>query len=269
MHIKRVSQRWTAKFEVKPGSWVFVPTDETLKYGNIIKKSIESKWSPPNYYYHLRDGGHVKALMSHINHQFFIHLDILNYFGCINKSRVTRALKRYWSYSEARDIASQSTVRDPSISSHIKFILPFGFVQSPIIASLCLQTSKLGRYLSKLNMLSEVSVSVYMDDIIISSNDINKLNIIINRIRPIAEFSKFPLNPNKEQGPSDSITAFNIELSKGFFQITEERLEEFKIAYQESDNFNVLNGILGYVATVNQDQLKEILHDMCHITKDS
>lgn len=115
--------RWISKFELKPGSWVYVPTDESVEYGDALKQTLEEKWHPPKIYYHLRDGGHVKALESHIECHYFVHLDISNFFGCINRSRVTRCLKSYWSYSEAREIAINSTVRDPS-SRLKKYILP-------------------------------------------------------------------------------------------------------------------------------------------------
>lgn len=257
--MNKIIQRWSSKFQIKPGSWIFVPTDETMKYGHSIKIAIEARWAPPNYYYHLRDGGHVKALSSHLDHEFYIHLDISNFFGCINKTRVTRSLKRFWSYDKARNMATQSTVRDPNCTKKAKYILPFGFVQSPIIASLCLRNSKLGRYLSKINMKPEISVSVYMDDIIISSNDIGQLTATLDEIKPISELSKFPLNPKKEEGPAESITAFNIKLSKGALELTNERLATFKTAYRETDDSNILNGIVGYVSTVNQDQASEIL----------
>ncbi|MEZ0122390.1 MAG: reverse transcriptase domain-containing protein [Candidatus Reddybacter sp.] len=254
----KITQRWSSKFQVKPGSWVFVPTDDTVTYGNSIKVAIETRWVPPNFYYHLRDGGHVKALTSHLEHEFHIHLDICNFFGCINKSRITRCLKRYWSYNKARDIASESTVRDPSLPQKARYILPFGFVQSPIIASLCLSHSKLGRYLSGINKKPGFSVSIYMDDIIISSNNIGQLFFILEEIKMISERSKFPLNQKKEEGPATRITAFNIELSKGVLRLTDERLLAFKNAYQKSENLNVLSGIVGYVSTINKTQASEI-----------
>jgi hypothetical protein len=92
---------------------VFVPTRETINSGESIKNKIESWWRPPKFYYHLRDGGYVKGLESHLNHDYFLHLDIRNFFGCINKSRVTRCLKKYWAYDQARQIASESTVKNP------------------------------------------------------------------------------------------------------------------------------------------------------------
>lgn len=56
------SSNWLSKFEIKRNSWVFVPTKDTIVYGKEIKQIIESNWSIPKYYFHLRSGGHVKAL---------------------------------------------------------------------------------------------------------------------------------------------------------------------------------------------------------------
>lgn len=253
------NSRWSSKFEIKPGSWVFVPTDETVEYGQKVKKAIENGWSPPGFYYHLRDGGHVQALSSHMNNDFFIHLDISNFFGCINKSRVTRCLKGFYRYNQAREIAVESTVRDPNSPLIEKYILPFGFVQSPLIASLCLQKSRLGRYLSDLSSMSAYKVSVYMDDIVISSSSDTGLSNVLHEIKLIAEKAGFPMNEAKEEGPAGKITAFNIELTKGVLALTESRLQDFIAAYRETDNFNVISGIVGYVTTVNKGQASKIV----------
>ena len=135
--------RWISKFQIKENSWVFVPTEETIQYGLTIKHLIEKKWAVPKYYYHLRNGGHIKALQKHTSNKYFIHLDIQDFFGHINRSRVTRCMKYYLSYKKARKIAVESTVRLPE-SATKKYILPFGFVQSPIISSICLNKSALG-----------------------------------------------------------------------------------------------------------------------------
>lgn len=251
--------RWSSKFEIKPGSWVFVPTADTVRYGKKIKQSIEDRWSSPIFYYHLRNGGHVQALSSHIGNDFFVHLDISDFFGCINKSRVTRCLKGFYPYNKAREIAIESTVRDPNNSNIKKYILPFGFVQSPLIASLCLQRSRLGRYLSDLNKMEDFKVSVYMDDIVISSSHDVDLSNVLREVKEIAEKAGFPLNSAKEEGPAGKITAFNIELSKNTLALTDERLQEFIMAYRETDNLNVKSGIVGYVTTVNKDQAAKIV----------
>lgn len=252
-----MEQRWTSKFELKPGSWVFVPTGDQVLYGSEVKKAIESRWTPPNFYFHLRDGGHVKALKSHLHHNYFLHLDISNFFGSFNRSRVTRCLKGLFSYDQSRGMALQSTVKNPS-SSPNDFILPFGFVQSPIIASLCLAKSRLGKYLGAINANPIFSVSVYMDDIIISSDVLEELQSVLTEIKPISEKSRFSFNQNKQEGPSSRITAFNIELSNELLQLTIERLKEFQKVYRETDNVHVLNGIVGYVESVNKEQSLEL-----------
>lgn len=254
----RTKQRWSSKFQVKSGSWIFVPTHEMTLYGSAIKESIESFWTPPPFYFHLRNGGHVKALESHLIHNTYLHLDISNFFGCVNKSRVTRCLKEYYGYEKARSIALTSTVIDPNNKKTGKSILPFGFVQSPIIASICLHKSKLGKYLFDINKMNNVTVSVYMDDITISSNCLKTLSTIMAAIEPISEASRFHLNKLKQEGPSNKITAFNIEISQGRLALTANRLQEFKAAYKSSDNLNVLHGIIGYVETVNIQQSSEL-----------
>ena len=252
--MKVSSPRWVSKFQIKPNSWVFVPTEEMIQYGLILKQSIEKHWIPPNYYYHLRDGGHVKALKVHIESQFFIFIDIQNFFGSINRSRVTRCIKDCFGYDVAREIAIKSTVK-----SQNKFILPFGFVQSPIIASLCLYKSRLGTYLHKLKRKKIANVSVYMDDIIISDNDVEPLRDIMDEITDVAIRAGFVFNRDKTLEPSEKITAFNINLSHGSLEIQEERFKEFCTTYAKSESDDQRQGILNYILSVNKAQADKII----------
>lgn len=252
-------ERWNSKFQIKEDVWVFVPTEETIVAGLQIKKLIEDYWSPPEHYYHLQKGGHVRALQKHIKHKFFIHLDIQNFFGQINKSRVTRSLKEHLSYEKAREISVESTVRLP-ISTEIKFILPFGFVQSPIIASVCLNKSALGRYLSRLEHRKGFAVSVYMDDILVSGNDAENLKIELAKIELVANRSGFPLNTKKQEGPDVCVTAFNIQLSQGLLEIIPSKFQEFATTYLNSENENQRAGILNYIFSINHVQADLLLH---------
>jgi len=246
--------RWISRFEIKPNAWVFVPTSEFIRYGTEIKQTVAKRWHSPRYYYHLRDGGHVSALKKHIKHKHFIHLDIQNFFGQINRSRATRCLKDYFSYSEARKIAIKSTVALPR-SAIKKYILPFGFVQSAIIASLCLHKSTLGKHLHQLAKKSDLTVSVYMDDIIISSNNQHQLEEVLVSVEVAAEKAGFPLNKTKQEGPCDQITAFNILLTENELKITDERLDEFIEAYKASTNPNQKDGIFNYINCINSNQV--------------
>jgi len=230
-----------------------VPTPEFIEYGTEIKQIIAKRWCSPNYYYHLRNGGHVSALKKHLKHQYFIHLDIQNFFGQINRSRATRCLKEYLSYSEARTIAIKSTVALPR-SDKKKYILPFGFVQSTVIASLCLHKSTLGKCLHQLAKQNDLSVSVYMDDIIISSNNLQRLEEVLVSVEAAAEKAGFPLNKAKQEGPCNTITAFNILLTENELEITEARLNEFIEAFKASTNPNQKDGISNYISCVNTKQ---------------
>lgn len=243
---------WDSKFELKPGVWVFVPTKQSVDDGRAIKLAVSQLWSPPKNYFHLRAGGHVKALESHLDNSIFVHLDIKNFFGSINKTRVTRCLKGLFSYVDARAIANASTVIHPSDKN---LILPFGFVQSPILASLCLAKSALGRCIRLLPKKHPgLVISVYVDDIILSCNDEATLRSAITEIRQAATRSAFELNAAKEEGPAPKITAFNIELSNTCLEVNPERFAQFVLAFSQSSNSFERNGIHSYVNSLNPTQ---------------
>lgn len=252
-----MSQKWDSRFELKPGSWVFVPTDESRQTGIDIKAALEGRWRPPKNYFHLREGGHVAAVKSHVENKCFVHLDIQDFFGSINRTRVTRCLKDRFGYAQAREIANQSTVVHPEREGR-QFILPFGFVQSPLIASICLYQSALGACLKRLGGRG-ITVSVYVDDILISGPDESHLLPALEQIKQAAERAGFSLNASKEEGPSASISAFNIELSHQSLAIAPERWAEFAEAFKASESEHQKHGILGYINSVNGDQGAELI----------
>lgn len=247
--------KWRTRFQLKPGSWVFVPSEETIDKGLEIKRAIEERWKPPGYYFHLRNGGHVRALQSHLSHTSFVHLDIRDFFGSINRTRVTRCLKEFFGYPDARAMANESTVFYPEDKSR-RTILPFGFVQSPIISSICLYQSALGRCLHRLSQSKNVRVSVYVDDIVLSSIDHELSAEALKKVTEAANRSGFALNTEKQEGPTASITAFNIDLSQHALFVEPSRFAKFLASYEESDSEFQKNGILGYVASVNAGQAK-------------
>lgn len=246
-------ERWISKFQIKENSWVFVPTEETIQYGLEIKKIIEENWEPPKYFYHLASGGHVKALQQHLKYKYFLHLDIQNFFGNINRSRVTRCLKDFLPYDDARKMAIESTVRLPE-SDPKKYILPFGFVQSPILSSICLDKSALGTRMRTVSRKKDMGISIYMDDIILSSNSHTALSDQLEIFESASTRSKFPLNKTKQEGPGPEMTAFNIQLSHDLLEITEEKLKELLDKFELSENEHQRAGIYNYALSVNVNQ---------------
>lgn len=251
-----MSTKWSNKFELKPGRWVFVPTDEFAQLGARIKRTVDARWKRPAYYYHLQPGGHLSALRAHLPSQHFLHLDIENFFGSINKSRLTRCLKPIIGYELARQFSIDSTVRSPADKT--KFCLPYGFVQSQLLASICLRGSALGMFLHRLCLSRKAVVSVYVDDIIIST-DTSDLAVVASEAKQAAKRSLFTLNVEKKQGPASEIQAFNIRLASDRLAVTESRLAEFIAALANPNaSEESRRSIIGYIRSVNEAQASAI-----------
>ncbi len=249
-----VPNKWLHRYLHKPGKWVFVPSEESKTYGEAVKLKIENKWCAPEYFYHFRKGGHVSALRYHLKKKYYSRLDVQDFFGSINSSRVTRSLKPYFGYDTAREIATKSSVVCPD-ETPVKHMLPFGFVQSALLASLCLDKSAFGIYLKKLSKDKKLRISVYMDDVIVSSNNKKYLKTVTQNLKEEAIKSKWKLNTAKEVDTEEIITAFNILLKRSLIELTQARLDRFVEAYDKSESENKRLGIKRYVSSVNVSQL--------------
>lgn len=248
-------KRWEHRFELKPGRWVFVPTPVVRASGESIRSSVSKTWSAPSFYFHLRQGGHVAALRRHLDSQHFFRCDFDDFFGRVSRSRVTRCLKRYFSYADARRMADESVVFRPGTS---QTMLPYGYVQSPMLASLALDRSRVGRFLRQCNSREDLKVSVYVDDIVLSSDDSSLLNDAAAELAQHAIDAGFPLSLGKSEGPSAMVTAFNVELSYGFLSISKERLDRFRESYSTASSSQEELGIIGYVESINPAQVAEL-----------
>lgn len=254
--------KWTSRFEIKPGVWVFVPTEKTVAQGTVLKKMLSERWHAPANYFHLSAGGHIAALQAHIGNDYFAHLDIEGFFASINRTRVTRVLKPYFGYTVARQHAVDATVHVPKRKATM---LPFGFVASPILASVCLSKSALGRSLREVKQRHDVTVSVYVDDIVVSSKNHDSVERAVRDLEAAAERSQFKLSASKREGPGERITAFNIELSHNSLVVEPTRWMQFVEAYTRADNDSVRKGIAGYVNSVNQEQASGLNDELVHL----
>lgn len=231
---------------------MFVPDEDTKNFGRALSHEIRSKWNPPPYYVHLSSQGHVRALRQQSTDTYFARLDLKSFFGSIKKNRITRNLNALLSdHVAARQAAVMSTVPDPMAESG--YVLPFGFVQSPLIASLCLSTSKLGRALAELD--GSIRKLVYVDDILIStSSPIEALELAYNALRDAATASGFVINEEKSRPPASNSVVFNIEISQESIALTQERLTKFAETICATSNANAVRSIVSYVASVSAEQ---------------
>jgi hypothetical protein len=109
-----------------------------------VHAEVRRRWRPPHYFYHLRPGGHVAALRGHLHNRCFATLDISHFFDSITRAKNHRALRNIGiRHDRAWEIAQESTVE--KTLRQRDFSLPYGFIQSPVLASLTLDRSAFGR----------------------------------------------------------------------------------------------------------------------------
>jgi Reverse transcriptase (RNA-dependent DNA polymerase) len=207
---------------LRKGKPVFVPTKIGRRIGQEIKEAVERLYTFDPIYFHLRRGGHVAAMHHHRDHHAFARIDLSNFFYTISRRRAQSAMERV-GMGNVRFYAQWSTVSNPY--GDPKYALPYGFVQSPILASLVVATSDLGQHL--LQLPANVKAAVYVDDISLSSNDLEALQEAYNATLAMIESDGFSINSGKLRPPANMIDIFNCDLEHGKTSVTDDRIEAF------------------------------------------
>jgi Reverse transcriptase (RNA-dependent DNA polymerase) len=210
---------------IRKGKPVFVPTTIGRRIGQEIKETVEANYAFDPIYFHLRRGGHVAAMHHHRGNHSFARIDISNFFYSISRRRVQSALDRA-QIGDARFYAKWSTVVSPF--GDPRYALPYGFVQSPILASLVVATSDLGRHL--LGLPASIKVGVYVDDISLSSDDEAKLQQAYETILGVIAADGFAVSQAKLRPPAHMIDIFNCELAHGMASVSDDRVNAFQLS---------------------------------------
>lgn len=248
-------RNYESRFRLPNGKWAYIQLNELTEFAKSQIQRVQDNWTAPKYFFHLRRGGHVAALKLHRRNSWYGKLDLNKFFSTISRHRLTRCLKKIgYSFRDAEDFAVASTVFDHKSR---RFALPFGFVQSPILASLALDKSALGQSLDRLYR-DDVTLSVYVDDIIVSADNEDVVTYAIGELRRAADRSGFRINETKSGGPSESLQAFNIRVSGGEMEILEDRFAEMFRDVQQNGIGPVSDGVLNYVRSVNETQADHI-----------
>lgn len=206
----------------KNGKWYFAPSEKGEEIGNDLKRQIEAAHSFDATYFHLHKGGHVAALHEHRSHSFFCRVDIENFFYRIARSRVSRALRRI-GIPRAERYAKWSTVKDPF--GEFNYVIPYGFVQSPILATLVLDQSDVGDFIRAIP--PAVGRSIYMDDIVLSGDDEAELARHFVDLATELERANFRLSQSKIRAPARAMDVFNCDLETGQSVVQAKRREKF------------------------------------------
>ena len=205
------------------GKPVFAPSEHGRKVGCELKALVEARFKPDNFYYHLRTGGHVAAIHAHRSKRYFARLDLENFFYGVGRNRVARILQEL-GLNRGEYYAKWSTVRNPF--SPPSYSLPYGFIQSPILASAVMSKSALGDYLREVS--GQVVVSVYVDDICVSGNNHRVLERVYRKIRRKAVESNFAINEKKSAAAARTLELFNCHLEHLTTIVTDERQAAFR-----------------------------------------
>ncbi|TPL52052.1 hypothetical protein FJ937_11865 [Mesorhizobium sp. B2-4-4] len=205
------------------GKPAFKPSDLGRRIGQEIKGKVEAAVEFDDFYKHLSAGGHVGALHAHRPHKYFARVDIERFFYSIARNRVARAIQDS-GIDRGEHYAKWSCVKNPYEDP--SYALPYGFVQSPILATLVLMRSPAGTFLRNLPT-DQFGRSVYMDDISLSSDNLAALRETYDELLSCLAMSNFTPNEAKTRAPSDAIDVFNCELRQGVSAVTEARQAEF------------------------------------------
>jgi hypothetical protein len=204
--------------------FIYEPNAECNRRANDLLNWAE-RIDLPAYFFHYQAGGHVAALHRHTRNKFFFRIDLKNFFYSIGRNRISRLL-RQCGYDKARDYAEWSTVKNPYAEGP-KYVLPIGFKQSPLLASLALWRSAVASAIEEAEHRG-VFVSVYFDDLVGSANDEAELRLTYEGIMAACVQANLVINQTKLVAPAREIVAFNCRLTHGHASVTDERIKKFK-----------------------------------------
>ena len=207
---------------LRNGKPIYAPNPFSEKLGFDIKCQVNKAHIFDSFIYHFKDGSHVLALHRHRTNKYFCRIDITRFFYSIQRNRLKRVLKDLGIF-RAEYYAKWSTVKNPYDGGG--YVIPYGFVQSPILATLVLSKSAIGNYLRGLD--PSITVSVYMDDICLSGNDLEALKVAFDGLLVSVEEAGFSLNDEKTRPPAEAIDIFNCSLEQGNTKVLQDRVDEF------------------------------------------
>lgn len=196
-------------------------------------------------------------MKAHLHNRCFATLDISGFFDSVTRKKICRALRSIGiDQRKAWEIARESTVEKTWRKSD--FSLPYGFVQSPALASLALDRSALGRGMKVLARSNHTRLSCYVDDVVLSGVEEEAVENGRLVLIEAAGLSGFVINATKSQLPGAQITAFNVVLSNGEMAITDDRMHEFEGDLIRATS-SAAAAIIAYVRSVNPLQADRLL----------
>ncbi len=223
---------------IKNGKPVFVSTEACEKLGQDLHRRVLKAFKFDDFVYHFKDGSHVVAMHRHRPNKYFCKIDLSKFFYTVRRNRVQRALADI-GLNRAEHFSKMSTIKNPYPEGG--YVLPYGFIQSPILATLVLLKSPVGIFLRGLD--PSIIVSVYMDDICLSAMDEGKLWSAFDGLKQAIADAGFRLNEEKTREPCTDIEIFNCRIKQGATEVLPARVNKF---YQEPRTGNGIASFKAY-----------------------
>lgn len=226
------------------GKPVFAPSDLGRRIGKYLKQRVENNYQFYNFCFHLRQGGHISALHLHRLNFYYCKIDIDNFFYSVARNRIVRNLRQI-GIPRSPHYGKWSCVRNPF--NKPSYALPYGFVQSPVLATLAFCQSATGTVLQ--SIAKRATVAVYVDDISISSDDLGELRECYGQLLLGMNEGGWRLNELKSVAPCETMTIFNCTLQRGLSYVTKDRIALFDSAPRTPES---IEGFKRYCASVEQ-----------------
>ena len=241
------------KYQRAPGKAVYKPTAASIELGKTIIRRVGRAYSPHPIFYHIgKRGGHVAALRRHLGSTYLSRFDLADFFGNVTRAKVCSALQDVgFTNRVAFGWATDSCVVD----DRGRKVLPQGFPQSPLLATLVLELSALGVRLRDLS--NQVLVTVYMDDLILSGATAEEVSTASDQILAAAAQAGFPVSENKTALALGTVEAFICELTHRAMKLTSARLNEFADQWIVGTEASQ-QGIGRYVAAINAEDVQRL-----------
>lgn len=104
-------RNYSSRFRLPNGKWAHIQLEDLAEAAERRIAEIRRLWRPPDYFFHLRSGGHISALNQHRHNSWYGKVDLSSFFNNVTRHRITRSLKKIgYSFRDAEEFAVASTV---------------------------------------------------------------------------------------------------------------------------------------------------------------
>ena len=203
----------------------------------------------------------VETAKIHLGKKWILKMDIKDFFSSVPFDDIQNVIINVLNHYNKED-----EFINHIILTTINNKLPVGVPTSPYLANACFVG--IDKEIKNISYLYNVNYSRYVDDLIFSSNYIEDLNLIENRIKDVLNYHGYKINPKKTKYISDNkqqnvlglvINNNKIRLSKAFKRKIRAMIhskynkKDLKYLAWNTNSEYSLNGYLNYIKNIDKE----------------